>query len=186
MLRRAQARAGRRRPMRIEFCEADCWRRSTTGGGRSASAPRESPRTGRYRGVGQHRPQGLAGGAHRAQRVALLVTKADATDPDGDALITQVITRARSPRRHGEKRARRAAARSIERLAELDGELLAGRRAPERRTRWRRCSAKRTPSWPPSPAACRPIARRARRWPSIASFATPSTCRSFLTSSPWR
>ena len=141
---RAAARAGRRRPMRIEFCEADVleafddWRRAI-GVGATRVAEEASPGFEPDGSASTADSQASRKGslaAHIERSVSrLLVTKGPETGPDGDQLIAgitreldELATQARNAR--GELRTR-----IIEQLARLDGALLqAGRARIDERT----------------------------------------------------
>jgi hypothetical protein len=136
---RAAARGGRRRPIRIEFCEADVlegfddWRRAI---GVSATRVAEEATAAFGADAGEtpttdhssSRKGSLA--AHIERSVSrLLVTKGPGTNSEGDELIVRITReldelagRARSAR--GETRAQ-----IIEQLAALDAQLLAAGRA---------------------------------------------------------
>jgi hypothetical protein len=127
---RASARGGRRRPMRIEFCEADVleafddWRRAI-GVGATRVAEQAGPafETGGDAGPAP-RKGSLA--AHVDRGISrLLAAKALAPDPAYDEAMTR-ITRDLDELAAGAKNARgETRARIIERLAELDGALVA-------------------------------------------------------------
>jgi hypothetical protein len=122
---RASSKGGRRRPMRIEFCEADVldafddWRRAI---GAGATQVAEAKVNGEDWG-GQARKGSLA--AHIERSVSrLLAPRQSAAEPEYDAAITRITgeldelaSRARVAR--GEARVR-----IVERLAALDLELV--------------------------------------------------------------
>lgn len=127
---RANAKGGRRRPLRIEFCEADVlelfddWRRAIGAGAsrvaETGTAPEEWGSTNRKGSLAAHVERSVS---------RLLVAKPGRQDAAFDAVISKVTgeldefaATARSAR--GEARAR-----IITRLAELDAELIAAARA---------------------------------------------------------
>ena len=128
---RASAKGGRRRPMRIEFCEADVldafddWRRAL---GVTTQVAESAEGGGEWDSGGSARKGSLA--AHVERSVSrLLAARSARPDPTFDALITkitadldEIATTARSAR--GEARATLLA-----RLAALDAELIAAARA---------------------------------------------------------
>lgn len=126
---RSQARAGRRRPLRIEFCEADVlhvfddWRRAIGAGASRVSEGGDSDdawgSTSRKGSLAAHIERGLS---------RLLVVKTGADDQPFRAVIAAMTGEldalaagARAAR--GDERAR-----TIARLAALDGELIAAAR----------------------------------------------------------
>jgi hypothetical protein len=129
-IERASAKGGRRRPLRIEFCEADVldafddWRRAI---GAGASHVAEAGASAEEWG-GTSRKGSLAAHVERSLS-RLLVVKTGRQDPAFDATIARV-TGELDELAAGAKGARgEAKARAIARLAELDAELLAAARA---------------------------------------------------------
>lgn len=126
---RASAKGGRRRPLRIEFCEADVldafddWRRAI---GAGASRVAEDGATAEEWGSSS-RKGSLAAHVERSLS-RLLVVKAGRKDPAFDAAIVRV-TGELDALAAGARTARgEARARAIARLAELDAELIAAAR----------------------------------------------------------
>lgn len=127
---RAQAKPGRRRPLRIEFCEADvleafdAWRRAIGVGASRVSedgvATEEWGSTGRKGSLASHIERSLS---------RLLVVKSGRDNPDFDALITRVTGELDSLAETAKSVRGEARARSIARLAELDAELITAARA---------------------------------------------------------
>ena len=126
---RASAKAGRRRPLRIEFCEADvleafdAWRRAI---GAGASQVAEAGASAEEWGS-TSRKGSLAAHIDRSLSRLLVVKSGD--NPALDAAIARATAAldelaATAPNARGETRAR-----AIARLAELDAELLAAARA---------------------------------------------------------
>jgi hypothetical protein len=121
---RAQARGGRRRPIRIEFCEPDVlaafddWRRAL---GVSASQVSEEAEDGDW--TGSARKGSLASHIERSL-ARLLAVRSAAPDPVFDAAITR-ITGELDRLAEGARKLRGDAREAVmTRLAELDGELL--------------------------------------------------------------
>jgi hypothetical protein len=127
---RASARGGRQRPMRVEFCEADVleafddWRRAIGVAGTRVAEP-SAPGFESHGEAGATARKGSLA-AHIERCVSrLLAPKALAPDPSYDEVVTR-ITRdldelaARAKSARGETRAR-----LVQRLAELDGTLVA-------------------------------------------------------------
>lgn len=123
---RAHARGGRRRPMRIEFCEADVleafddWRRAL--------------------GVATHVSEAAAGDAsdpaarrgslasHIERSVTRLLAVKGSPDPDFDDAVVRVTGELDELAANARKARGGARERTIARLAELDAELLAAAR----------------------------------------------------------
>jgi hypothetical protein len=124
---RANAKGGRRRPLRIEFCEADVlalfddWRRAL---GVTASQVSE---TGEEFDTAESRKGSLP--AHIARSVArLLATKSDQPDPAFDDVIVRAIGQL-DALAAGAKNARGdVRTKVIEQLAALDAEVIAAAR----------------------------------------------------------
>jgi hypothetical protein len=126
---RAQARGGRRRPIRIEFCEADVlavfddWRRAL---GVSASQVSESAEDDDFGAA--TRKGSLATHVERSV-TRLLAVRSEPTDPEFDAAITR-ITGELDRLAEGARKVRgEARDEIITRLSELDTELLHSARA---------------------------------------------------------
>ena len=125
---RAQARGGRRRPMRIEFCEADVlaafddWRRAL---GVAASQVSEAAKDDE---LSVSRKGSLA--THIERSVArLLAVRSTPPDPGFDAALTR-ITRELDQLADGARKLRgEARAAVITRLSDLDTELMTAARA---------------------------------------------------------
>ena len=126
---RAQARGGRRRPMRIEFCEADVlamfddWRRAlgVNAGQVSESAPDDELQAGPRKGsLASHIERGVA---------RLLAVRTAAPDPAFDGVIATII--GDLDRLAEGARSLRGDAREyvLARLAALDAQLLAAARS---------------------------------------------------------
>jgi len=147
---RASARAGRRRPLRIEFCEADvldafdAWRRAIGAGASWVSEEGATPDgagndewgslegasvTGaNIDGVNTSRKGSLAAHVERSLS-RLLVVKTGRENPDFDALIGRVTGELDDLAATAKTARGEARARTIRRLAELDAELIAVARA---------------------------------------------------------
>lgn len=136
---RASAKAGRRRPLRIEFCEADvlvafdAWRRAIGAGASRVSEDSPNTEGVNTEGVnteewGSRRKGSLA--AHIERSLSrLLVVKTGRADPVFDGLIA-IVTGELDGLAATAKNARgEARARSIARLTELDADLIAAARA---------------------------------------------------------
>ena len=174
VLRAATRRSGpRRRPVRIEFCEADVldafddWRRAV---GVAASAAAGRRRRGR-----QRRKPALR--AHIERVIARLANVRGAGRAEPAASAARAAIRELDARRPATRGAARRGPAIIARLARLDAELMTrrrleldGRRRPALRERGRRragafrrrmpADARARASRPPSSASC------ARRWPA--------------------
>ena len=126
---RASARGGRRRPLRIEFCESDvleafdAWRRAI-----GVGATRVSDEGGAEEWGSTSRKGSLTAHVERSLS-RLLVVKVGRDDPAFDAVLTQVITELDRLAETAKSARGEARARSIARLAELDAELMTVARA---------------------------------------------------------
>ena len=126
---RASARGGRRRPLRIEFCESDvleafdAWRRAI-----GVGATRVSEVGGAEEWGSTSRKGSLTAHVERSLS-RLLVVKVGRDDPAFDAVLTQVITELDRLAETAKSARGEARARSIARLAELDAELMTVARA---------------------------------------------------------
>ena len=125
---RAQARGGRRRPMRIEFCEADVlaafddWRRAL---GVSASQVSEAAEDDE---LSVTRKGSLA--THIERSVArLLAVRSTPPDPRFDAAITRITGELDRLAEGARKLRGEARAAVITRLSDLDAELMGAARA---------------------------------------------------------
>lgn len=134
---RANARGGRRRPMRIEFCEADVleafddWRRAIgiTATQVAEAVPAAAPAAGDGEEWGSPSRKGPLAAHIQRSVTRLLAPRGLAPDADYDAQL-QRITASLDDLAVAARTARGdARARIIETLAELDGELLAAARA---------------------------------------------------------
>ena len=126
---RASARAGRRRPLRIEFCESDvleafdAWRRAIGAGpSRVAEEGAESgwESSGRKGSLAAHIERSLS---------RLLVVKVGEGQPGLDRLIATATTELDRLAETAKSARGDARAAAIARLAELDAELIAAARA---------------------------------------------------------
>ena len=126
---RASARAGRRRPLRIEFCESDvleafdAWRRAIGVGATRVSeegAAEEWGSTTRKGSLAAHVERSLS---------RLLVVKVGRDQPAFDAVVTRVTTELDRLAETAKSARGEARAGSIARLAELDADLMAAARA---------------------------------------------------------
>ena len=126
---RASAKAGRRRPLRIEFCEADvlesfdAWRRAIGVGASKVSEDGASTEEwgsgGRKGSLAAHISRGLS---------RVLVAKVDRGNAAFDELIARVTTELDGLAETAKTARGDARARCIARLAELDAELMAAAR----------------------------------------------------------
>jgi hypothetical protein len=127
---RANARAGRRRPLRIEFCEADvleafdAWRRAIGAGGSRVSeegaTSEEWGSPGRKGSLAAHVERSLS---------RLLVVKVGPDHRGFDEVIARVTTELDRVAETAKSARGDARALSIARLAELDAELIQAARA---------------------------------------------------------
>ena len=127
---RASARAGRRRPLRIEFCEADvleafdAWRRAI-----GAGATRVSEDGGSAEEWGSSARKGSLAAHVERSLSRLLVVKAGPDHREFDAVIARVTTELDRVAETAKSARGEARAISIARLAELDAELIGAARA---------------------------------------------------------
>ena len=128
---RQQARGRRRRPIRIEFCEADVldlfdeWKRAV-GVGITAPAPDGDPEAGEESGGrAPRRRSSLA--AHLDRVVARLSAWSGAPNPALGRRVAEIAAELDAARAAAVPRGR-ARQRLLDRLAELDGALLAAAR----------------------------------------------------------
>ena len=121
---RHNAKPGRKRPLRIEFCEADvlqefdAWRRAT--GITTATAPDATENTGRKQALAVHIERAVS---------RLLALRMNGKDPAFATLVTETVDALDDLVTHA--RTARGDARSeiVARLAELDARLIAAARA---------------------------------------------------------
>jgi len=127
---RAAARGGRRRPMRIEFCEADVldafddWRRAI---GATATQVSETGGAAEEWGSATTRKGSLSAHIHRcvSRLLAPKGSAADAASAEAIGVVTRELDELAARARHARGDKRTAI---IERLKELDGLLLAAAR----------------------------------------------------------
>lgn len=126
---RASAKAGRRRPLRIEFCEADvlesfdAWRRAIGVGASRVSedgaTPEEWGTSARKGSLTAHISRSLS---------RLLVAKVDRHNPEFNEVIARMTTELDRLNETAKNARGEARVRCIARLAELDGELITAAR----------------------------------------------------------
>lgn len=134
---RANARGGRRRPMRIEFCEADVldafddWRRAigVTATGVAESAPEaQADAAASEEWTSTARKGSLAAHIQRAV-TRLLAPKGPSRDAEYDALLRQLTSELDDLAVQAKGARGDARQQIVKRLSELDSELLAAARA---------------------------------------------------------
>lgn len=126
---RAAAKAGRRRPLRIEFCEADVldafddWRRAIGAGASRVAEPGASAEewggTSRRGSLAAHVERGLS---------RLLIVKSGREDRAFDVVVARVTSELDGIAATAKGARGEAKARMVARLAELDADLIAAAR----------------------------------------------------------